>query len=130
MPTDTGVDMAINVEFETFLVALRGEGIRILILVEDCDVAAGWRILSENDLDKISRSFETGTAANQGVSGRLCYNLEEAASAVGVSVHKFNTWIRRHRDPVPHIKDGRRILIPVMLLTEWLRDEAARHVPE
>ena len=129
VPTDAGVDMARNGEFETFMVSFRGEGNRILILVED-SAAAGWRILSEDDLDEISRSFETDTPANHAMPGRLCYNVEEAAQPVDVSVHKCQSWLRRAEHPLPHIRDGRRILIPVNLLTEWLRDEVARHMPE
>ena len=110
------------------MVALRGGSDRLLILVEDCDAATGWRILSEDDFDEISRSFETDTPANHATQGRLCYNLEEAAQAVGVSVNKFNSWIRRAQAPVPHIRDGRRILVPRHLLLEWLTKEANRNI--
>lgn len=59
---------------------------------------------------------------------RLGYNLSEAAEAVGVSQHKIQEWLRRTVDPLPHIKDGRRIIIPVDLLIGWLRDEAGRQM--
>ena len=59
---------------------------------------------------------------------RLGYNLSEAAEAVGVSQHKIQEWLRRAVDPLPYIKDGRRIIIPVDLLIEWLRDEAGRQM--
>ena len=127
LPTETGVDMAPNPEFQTFLAALRGEGSRLLILVEDSAAPTGWRILSEEDLVEIGLGFETSISASGSVPRRLCYNVEEAAKAVGVSVHKFGSWLKRPERPVPHMKDGRRILIPIVPLEDWLRDEADRN---
>ena len=120
--------MAEATVFERLLIALRGGGDRVLVLVEDSGVETGWRIVTEADLAEIGRSLESASAEDTGLPGRLCCNVEEAARSVGVSVHKFNTWIRRAENPVPHIRDGRRILIPIQLLANWLADEAARNV--
>ena len=120
--------MAEATVFEQLLIALRGEGDRLLILVEDSGVETGWRIVTEANLAEMARSLESNSAEDPGLPGRLCCNVEEAARSVGVSVHKFNTWIRKADHPVPHIRDGRRILIPLHLLVQWLADEAARNV--
>ena len=122
--------MASESKFQRFLVALRGESDRLLVLVEDSDVDAGWRIVTETDLAEIWQSLESDAPEGNSEPGRLCYNLEEAAQAVGVSVHKFNSWIHRAQAPVPHFRDGRRILIPIALLEAWLSAEVARHMPE
>lgn len=100
----------------------------MLILVEDSGVETVWRIVTEADLSEIGQSLESANAEATGLPGRLCCNVEEAARSVGVSVHKFNTWIRRAENPVPHIREGRRILIPIQLLANWLANEASRNM--
>ena len=126
-PIRAGAGMAEATDFGRLLVALRGGGDRVLILVEDSEAEAGWWIVTEADLAESARSLESITAESAGLPARLCYNVEEAAKSVGVSVRKFNTWIRRAEQPVPHIRDGRRILIPIHLLVQWLAEEAARN---
>ena len=126
-PTVTGVEMAIGqTDFEHFLGELRGAGDHLVILVEDAEIDSGWRVVPEADLVDIWRAVESNTRLDDGMPGRLCLNISEAAEAVGVSQHKIQEWLRRAVDPLPHIKDGRRIIVPVDLLTEWLRDEAGR----
>ena len=119
--------MAESTVFERLLIALRGGGDQFLILVEDSEVETGWRIVTEANLAEIARSLESNAVECAGLPARLCYNVEEAARSVGVSVHKFNTWIRRAEHPVPHIRDGRRILIPIHLLVQWIAEEAAKN---
>ena len=127
-PKGTGVDMPATIDFERILVALRGGGDRLLVLVEDAAVDSGWRIVTEAQLVEIGQSLESSSREASSVPSRLGYNLSEAAEAVGVSQHKIQEWLRRAVDPLPYIKDGRRIIIPVDLLIEWLRDEAGRQM--
>lgn len=127
-PKGTGVDMAAKSDFERILVALRGGGERLLVLVEDAAVDSGWRIVTEAQLVEIGQSLESSSREASSVPSRLGYNLSEAAEAVGVSQHKIQEWLRRSVDPLPYVKDGRRIIIPVDLLIEWLRDEAGRQM--
>ena len=127
-PKGTGVDMAATSDFERILVALRGGGDRLLVLVEDAAVDSGWRIVTEAQLVEIGQSLESSSREAGSVPSRLGYNLSEAAEAVGVSQHKVQEWLKRVVDPLPHIKDGRRIIIPADLLIEWLRDEAGRQM--
>ena len=120
--------MAATIDFERILVALRGGGERLLVLVEDAAVDSGWRIVTEAQLVEIVQSLESSSREAGSVPSRLGYNLSEAAEVVGVSQHKIQEWLRRAVDPLPYIKDGRRIIIPVNLLIEWLRDEAGRQM--
>ena len=120
--------MAATSDFERILVALRGGGDRLLVLVEDAAVDSGWRIVTEAQLVEIGQSLESSSREAGSVPSKLGYNLSETAEAVGVSQHKIQEWLRRAVDPLPHIKDGRRIIVPVDLLIEWLRDEAARQM--
>ena len=48
------------------------------------------------------------------------YNLKEAAKLV--------TWLNRPDNPIPHIRDGRRILIPGFQLMVWLKEESDRNI--
>ena len=129
VPPATGVDMAKGqTDIKRFLAELRGKGDRLVILVEDAEIDSGWRVVPEADLLEIWRAVESSTPLEDGVPGRLCFNIAEVAEAVGVSQHKVQEWLRRAVNPLPHIKDGRRIIVPADLLTEWLRDEAGRQM--
>ena len=59
---------------------------------------------------------------------RLCHNVAQAAATVGVGPHTIQAWISRDNNPLPHIRDHRRIIIPHFLLVEWLREEANRTI--
>ena len=120
--------MLVHDDFERILVALRGGGERVLVLVEDAAVDSGWRIVTEAQLVEIVQSLESSSRETSGVPRRLGYNQSEAAEAVGISEHKIQEWLKRAVDPLPHIKEGRRTIIPVGLLIEWLHDEAARQM--
>lgn len=50
--------------------------------------------------------------------GRLAYNVVEVASLLRVSVGKVRELVRA--GVLPHKRLGRRIVIPAVLLAEWL----------
>ena len=127
-PASTGVDMADQKDFGRFIEALRGRGDRILIVVEDPEADNGWKIVTEADLAELWQSVQSSKPESNGAPRMLCYNVEQAAKALGVSVHKLNGWLRRAEAPVPHIQDGRRILIPCHLLIQWLTEEAGKNL--
>lgn len=115
-------------DLDEFLDKLRSEGDSILILVQDPASNTGWRIVPEAELAEIWQSIQSSKKESYGSLEMLCYNVEQAARALGVSVHKLNTWLRRSERPLPHIQDGRRILIPCHLLIQWLTEEASRNL--
>ena len=86
--------MAEHSNFEIFVDALGGGGDRLLFLVEDPEADAGWRVVPEAHLAEIWQSFQSSRSESNGVPDRLCYNLEQAAKVVGISVHKLNSWLR------------------------------------
>ena len=71
-----------------------------------------------------AKADENAARSNQ----LTCYNLKEAARLVGASTSKLVTWLNRRDNPIPHIKDGRGILIPGFQLGEWLKEESARNI--
>ena len=54
------------------------------------------------------------------LNGRLALSISEAAEALGVSEGLF----RQLLPEIPRVHLGRRIVIPVALLEEWLRERA------
>jgi excisionase family DNA binding protein len=54
------------------------------------------------------------------IDGRLALSLAEAARALGVSERH----VREILPDLPHVHLGRRVVIPVEALREWLRDRA------
>ncbi len=57
---------------------------------------------------------------------KTCFSREEAAASVGISLPVLDEFLKRSTDPLPSIRAGRRILIPVNSLTRWLDQEAQR----
>lgn len=55
---------------------------------------------------------------------KLAYNSKEAANALGVSLPTF--YELSNRSDFPRVKVGRRTLVPVDALREWLAREAER----
>ena len=53
---------------------------------------------------------------------KLAYNSKEAAAALGVSLPTF--YELSNRDDFPVVRVGRRVLVPVDGLREWLAKEA------
>ena len=98
------------------------------LLTKDQESALGWNPWSAEDTQALCEWLSLNSNAHD-PNGVTCYNQTEAADRVGVSVPKFQEWIRRRDNPIPHVRDGRMILIPEFLLMEWLREEAGRSRP-
>ncbi len=51
---------------------------------------------------------------------------KEAAEFCSVSLPTLDSYLRRRDNPLPSIRAGRKWIIPVEGLRQWLLDEAAR----
>ena len=56
------------------------------------------------------------------LSDRLALSVSEAATAIGVSERHLRTVL----PDIPHLRLGNRVVIPVPLLVEWLRQQAGK----
>ncbi len=54
----------------------------------------------------------------------LVYTRQQAAKELQVSLHILDRWMYRSERPIPHLRDGRIILIPVDHLRDWANKEA------
>ena len=54
------------------------------------------------------------------LAGRLALSVSEAAAAIGVSERHFRTILGE----IPHLYVGKRVVIPVQPLQDWLRARA------
>ena len=59
---------------------------------------------------------------------KLALTRKEAAQRLGVSLPSLDAFLRRSKSPLPHFRIGRKVVIPVASLDEWLNEEARRHV--
>ena len=55
---------------------------------------------------------------------KMAYTLAEAAAAVGVSVPVMSEWV--HIPGFPAFKAGKRWVIPIVSLSRWLEEQAAK----
>ncbi len=58
----------------------------------------------------------------------LTYGREAAAVAFGVNPMMIDTWLNREEDPLPHFREGRRILIPVKSAVEWIERQVEKEM--
>ena len=120
--------MAVTPEdLNEFLVKLCSADEDPLLLARDKTSGIGWRPWTGEDSQALC-DWLSAMVDEDRMRGRdlACYKLKEAARIIGVSVPKFQSWLRRRDHPVPHVRDGPVILIPVFLLAEWLREESER----
>ena len=114
-------------DLDEFFEALCGAEEKPLLLARDETSEIGWRPWTGADSQALCEWLSDKVDQDLGHGREIaCYKLKEAARLVGVSVPKFQTWLRRSDHPVPHVRDGRLILIPASLLAEWLREESER----
>ena len=109
---------------EEFLKELSGDDNR-LPLFRDNNASLGLRPWTGEDSAKFCQWLPTQMDDREGDRDLLvCYEQKEVAQLLGVSVSKIQQWLRRSCHPIPHIKEGRTILIAGFLLREWLREES------
>lgn len=53
---------------------------------------------------------------------KLAYSVREFAQALGISARLARELVRQHK--VPHLRIGRRVLIPAAEAERWLREQA------
>lgn len=53
---------------------------------------------------------------------RLAYSVPEAAALIGISASSLHRQIRA--GAVPHVRIGRRIVVPRQALERWLNDDS------
>lgn len=106
-------------------------GNAVALMVRDPESNVGWRIWNSEDSQALcqwlSANGETGHNGAAKPPASLCHNLEQAAQAAGVGIHTVQSWLRRKENALPHIKDGRRIIILHFMLVRWLKEEAERN---
>jgi excisionase family DNA binding protein len=54
------------------------------------------------------------------ITQRLALTPAEAAEAIDVSLPTLYQLIKRERDPLPSFRIGRKILIPVLSMQQWI----------
>ncbi|MBQ6232123.1 MAG: helix-turn-helix domain-containing protein [Clostridia bacterium] len=56
------------------------------------------------------------------------FSREETAETMGIGLITLDALIRRQDDPLPHIRVGRRVLIPIREFDDWLSRQAEKAV--
>ena len=92
------------------------------LIVRDPGSPTGLREWSDQDTQDLTLWWERNNLGHQ----TTCLNLVRTAETLGLSIHSTQRLMRRERDPLPHMRDGRRIIVPTFLLTQWIADEVQR----
>ena len=95
------------------------------IIVRDQAQGPGLREWSEKDTQALCQWLDDQSKAQNPT--RISHNLVETADLMGVGVHTLQGWLRRTENPLPHIRDGRRIIIPHYALIQWMDEETDRN---
>lgn len=56
----------------------------------------------------------------------LNYVRKSCSQALGISLPMLDALLNRAENPIPHLRVGRKVLIPRAALEQWLLDEAER----
>jgi excisionase family DNA binding protein len=57
---------------------------------------------------------------------KYCYSRKEISEKLGLSIPMVDAFLHRINYPMPHIRAGRKVLIPATAVEQWLLDEAER----
>lgn len=95
------------------------------LMVKDPGSDLSWRFWTDDDSEAMC-SWLNGLAPEPEPKGVACYNAKQAAEAMGVAISTVLGLLRREKDPIPHFRSGRRLVIPVAALAEWLKEECGR----
>lgn len=57
---------------------------------------------------------------------KLTMTRKEGAKMFGVGLNQFDALMRRENDPLPFIRVGKRVLIPVDQFKEWIDRQVNR----
>ena len=98
------------------------------LLVQDATLPSGLRVWDDTDSESLVDWLNSMSAVSEENLAILCYNINQAAKAVGVGPHTIQAWLSRETDPLPHTKTDRRKVIPHFMLMEWLREECIRTI--
>lgn len=55
---------------------------------------------------------------------KLTYTRKEAAAVIGVGTTTLDALLRREANPLPSVRVGHKVLIPVDMLHTWLTNNA------
>ena len=97
------------------------------LIVRDPDSSAGFREWNNEDTRSLCRWID-GPNGVPRPPAVICHNLEQTAAVMGVGTHTVQGWLRRKHDPLPHMRDGRRILVPHFMLIRWVKEEVERNL--
>ena len=114
-------------DLEQILEAVCGVDSRPLLLVKDSTSETGWRLWTSEDTHALCQLITAKLGEDSPVSDNLiCYNQDQAADLLGVSVPKFKEWLRDPDHPIPHMRKGRVIRIASFKLRVWIDEECTR----
>lgn len=100
------------------------------LMVRDPETDLGWRLWSQEDSKELCQWLAgngNGADTNDIKPKRICHNQDQAAQVAGVGSQTVRNWLERKEHALPHIRDGRRILIPHFMLVRWIKEEAERN---
>ena len=120
--------------FKTFLVETYGTSSALLLKDEDPSSPTGLRPWKATDtanlakwLGKHAKSQPvagTNKAPGQASGEPFCLNVRQAAEKAGVGIKTIRSWTTKSTNPLPHMRDGRRVIIPIATFTDWLQQES------
>ena len=116
--------------FKTFLIETYGNTSALLVKDNDPSSPTGirnWKSTDTANLDKWLRKYTppqpTGKP-KEAPADPICLNVRQAAEKAGVGTKTIRSWMTRTTDPLPHMRDGRRVIIPLTTFTNWLEQQS------
>lgn len=100
------------------------------LFVRDPEADAGFRTWTAGDTEALCRWINESRRPETARPFRVCHNLEQTAEVLGVGIQTAQAWLRREHNPLPHIRDGRRIIVPHFMLIRWMVEETKRSMQQ
>ena len=102
--------------------------IDFIILVPNPEAGEEWKLLKSEEMRDLAGLISARMNDVVIPQIQLGCNKEQAARMMGIAPNTLETLLNRNEHPVPSFKVGRRTIVPLEPLKEWMRDEAKRQL--
>ena len=122
-------------QFQKYIASTYGSPSALLIKDNDPSSPTGIRTWGPNDTANFNKWLQKQAPTQIPVRRKdpgplptseelFCLNIKQAAERTGVGAKTIRSWTTKKKNPLPHIRDGRRVIIPLSTMMTWLQDEA------
>ena len=113
-----------HAQFVDFMNQTYGTTTAILVRDPNPSSPTGLRPWRKQDTDTFAEWLASQQRPDPNQLTPIAINVAQAGKIAGVGTKTVRSWLRRSHNPLPHFREGRRCIIILSCLKEWLTQES------